>query len=188
MKRFLITIMLGAVILTGCASDKNDSGLKTGPTVTPIPPKATEEEASLKFDFTQEEIDNTIDSALDAFKLRDVEFAFDVTEEMTTELSKHNDGYSEVYVYDESDLMIAVLMYDETKHLYRAELTEYKNGIVTGGTTYEEGILSSLYITAEENGSFRIEVKRISEGFEALYVDESGACSVKYDADFKKID
>lgn len=185
MKRLLITVLLGATVLTGCSSEKDSSGLKTGPTVTPMPPKATEEQAIPEFDFTFEEIEDTIHLAIEEYKMLDTEYSFEITEEMTSEMSKHDDGYSEVYVYDKSDLMLAVLMYDDTKHLYRAELTEYENGVVARGITYEEGILSGYFVTAEGNGSFRVEIKRLETGYEISYVDADGARSIKYNNEFE---
>ena len=187
MKRFLMTVLMAVFLMTACGTEKDGSGLKTGPTVTPMPPKATEEDATIEFDFTAEEIETTINLAIAEYKKHDVEYSFEISDEMTSEITKHDDGYSEVYVYDKDDLMLAVLMYDETKHLYRAELTEYKNGVVVCGTTYEEGILSAMYVTEAGNNSFRVEIKSNDKGYETSYVDKQGVKTIQYNKEFEKI-
>lgn len=173
-KRLLIFLFVISV-LTGCGKGADPSELKSGPTVTPMPDKATENSAEYSFDYTDEEVDEVLRSVLARAKLVSREYAFEITENMRCDdLVKHEDKTSEVYVYDEQDNMIAVLMYNENKEIYRAYINTFEKHEQISGCVYEEGRLTSYFETEAGTGEFRVEVEFAEDGYRLSYVGGSG--------------
>lgn len=167
--------LLGICILTGCGKEADPLELKSGPTVTPITDKATESGAEYSFDYTEEEVEEVLHSVLENAKLLSREYDFEITEDMTCdEPVLHEDKTGEVYVYDAEDNMIAVLMYNADKQLYRAYLNAFEDGEQVSGCVYEEGCLTNYFETEAGTGKFRVEVDFSEDGFRLSYVDGSG--------------
>lgn len=167
LKKLLKTSLCAVFLMfmfTGCGSEDGSTGLKTGPTVTPIPTKATEPVAEHEFNYSDEEVNEVLDAVYHRALLVSPEYDFEITDEMITEnLTKHDDGTSEVYVYDKSDNMLAVLMYDKDKNLYRAHINNYEGNVLISGQVYIDGVLAEYFETEDGTGSFRVDAE-ISEG------------------------
>lgn len=159
----LLSALLLAASAVGCGGTPEESELKTGPTVTPIPDTATEDAANQeRYEFGYS--DAEVEEVLSAVRLRAAEasreYDFKITDEMITdELAKHDDGSSEVYVYDKDDNLLAVLMYDKDRELERAHINNYEGGVLISGRVYIDGILSEYFETAEGTGKFRVDAE-----------------------------
>lgn len=172
----LFSAILCAFFLTACGGTDTASGLKTGPTVTPIPDKATESEAEPEFNYTDEEVDAVLNSVLSCLETISIDYDFEITDEMICdEVYTHEDKSSEQYVYDENDNMLAVLMYDADGNIYRAHINYYEGNTLTGGSVYLDGKLSSYFMTEAGTGAFRVDVE-IKENNKMIlsYVSEGG--------------
>lgn len=174
-KALLIILLLVACLLVGCG-DNSQSGLKVGPTVTPMPEKATEDDAGYIFEYTDEEVEEVLARVLENVKALSKDYNFEITDDMVCEeLTEHADKSSEVYVYDKQDNMLAVLMYDSSKHLYRAFVNEYENNKQINGCEYIEGELVRYYETADGTGKFHVEAEIEEDGgYKLSYTTEDG--------------
>ncbi|MGN0165736.1 MAG: hypothetical protein ACI39R_06100 [Lachnospiraceae bacterium] len=188
LKALLITMLLGAGVLTACGNQENGSGLKVGPTVTPVPEKATEADAKIEFNYSDEEIKEVIEAVMQNFRETGTEYDFETTDTMTEDLTKHDDGSSEIFVYDENDNMLAILMYNKENHLYRAHVNYYENGVQIGGVVYVENQLTDYFETEAGTGKFRVEIECNDEGGYTLsYVTDSGIVYRQYDENYQEI-
>lgn len=156
-RQLCIVMVLSAFAMSGCGSDYQ-GGLRTGPTITPAPSIATESEAdTYSLNMSDEEIEEVLVGVKERALEQEVSYNFEITDDMTAEKSEHDDGSSEVFVYDSDDNMLAILVYQD-RALTRADIDNYENGVAVSGCIYEDDILTTYYETAELNGSFRVEV------------------------------
>ena len=178
---FLLGVLVTCV-LTGCKSNES-TGLKVGPTVTPMPEKATGDVSDFVFDYTDEEVEQVVLNVYENVKNLNKEYDFEITDDMVCEnLTEHSDGTSEVYVYDNEDNMLAILMYDGEKHLYKAFVNEYENSRQVSGCEYSDGKLVRYYETAEGTGAFRVEAEIMEDGsYKLSYTSEDGVQYREFD-------
>lgn len=170
---FAAVIMMSSMLI-GCG-DEYEGGIRVGATITPAPTATPEAEYNL--DMTDDEIKEVLKGVAERAAKISKTYDFYVTDEMTVEKSVHDDDSSEIFVYDQNDNLIAVLIYEEYT-LIQANLDNYLENAQVSGCVYKNSILSSYYETAELNGYFRVEVVFGTDS-EPEYIVTTGKNSTK---------
>ena len=152
--------------------------LRTGPTITPAPEKASNGEAVWMSQLGEEETKELLNAAAD--RMREAfpfEKEFALSDDMNSELIKYDDGSSDVVVYDERDRETARIMYDKNHKLEKQIYNIYEDGELVMGARYEGTSLASYFETAEKNGKIYVELVVSGTKITARIADSGGNIS-----------
>ena len=174
-----LIILSLALVFVSCGSSTHV--LRTGPTITPVPEKASSGEAVQTTQPGEEEIKELINAA--AERMREAfpfEKEFALSDDMNSELIKYDDGSSDVVVCDERDRETARIMYDKNHKLEKQIYNIYEDGELVMGAKYEDTSLASYFETAEKNGKIYVELV-VSEQKITARIADSGGNITEYD-------